>query len=83
MSLKIHFLQSRLNFFPENFGAVNDEHRECFHQDISSMEMRHQGKWNCALLLGSGKGCPYQVIQATGKTKKNYMILFVLNNEIT
>jgi hypothetical protein len=36
--------------FPENCGAVSDEHRECFHQDISSMEKRYQGKWNCTML---------------------------------
>jgi hypothetical protein len=26
------------------------------------------------LLLGFGKGCPYHGLQATGKTKKNYVI---------
>ena len=35
MSLKVHFLHSHLDFFPENCGAVNDEHGERFHQDIS------------------------------------------------
>jgi len=40
MSLKIHFLQSHLDFFPENCGAASDEHGERFHQDISSMEKR-------------------------------------------
>jgi hypothetical protein len=49
MSLKIHFLHLHLDFFPENCGAVSDEHRERFHQDISSMEKKHQGKWNCAM----------------------------------
>ncbi|UYV76697.1 hypothetical protein LAZ67_14001794 [Cordylochernes scorpioides] len=44
MSLKIHFLHSHLDFFPDNLGAVNDEHGERFHQDISSMEKRYQGK---------------------------------------
>jgi len=29
---------------------VSDEHGEHFHQDISSMEKRYQGKWNCAML---------------------------------
>jgi len=29
---------------------VSDEHGERFHQDISSMEKRYQGKRNCALL---------------------------------
>ena len=37
-SLKIHFLHSHLDFFPENLGAVSDEHGETFHQDIAYME---------------------------------------------
>ena len=44
MSLKIHFLHSHSDFFPETCGAVSDEHGERFHQDISSMEKRYQGK---------------------------------------
>ena len=43
MSLKTHFLHPHLDFFPENCGAVSDEHGEGFHQDISSMEKRYQG----------------------------------------
>jgi len=39
-----------LDFFPENCGAESDEHGERFHQDISSMKKRYQGKWNCAML---------------------------------
>ena len=27
MSLKVHYLDSHLDFFPENLGAVSDEHR--------------------------------------------------------
>jgi len=50
MSLNIHFLHSHLEFFPENCCAVSDEYGEHFHQDISSMEKRYQGKWNCAML---------------------------------
>ncbi|UYV70254.1 hypothetical protein LAZ67_7002290 [Cordylochernes scorpioides] len=42
ISLKIHFLPSHLDFFPDNLGAVSDEHGERFHQDISSMEKRYQ-----------------------------------------
>ncbi|UYV74009.1 hypothetical protein LAZ67_11001809 [Cordylochernes scorpioides] len=44
MSLKIHFSHSYLDFFPDNFGAVSDEHGERFPQDISSMEKRYQGQ---------------------------------------
>ncbi|UYV78509.1 hypothetical protein LAZ67_16001816 [Cordylochernes scorpioides] len=50
MSLKIHFLHSHLDFFPENLGAVSDEHGERFHQDISSIKKRYQGKWSPGLL---------------------------------
>lgn len=46
MSLKIHFLDSHLDFFPENLGALSDEHGERFHQQIKSMEHRYQGFWD-------------------------------------
>jgi len=45
MSLKIHFLESHLDFFPENIGEVCDKHSERFHQDIMTMKKRFQGKW--------------------------------------
>ena len=44
MSLKIHFLHSHLDFFPDNLRDVSDEHGERFHQDISDIEIRYQGK---------------------------------------
>jgi hypothetical protein len=50
MSLKIHFLHPHLDFFPQNLGAVSDEHGERFHQDISVMEKRYQGKWSVNML---------------------------------
>jgi hypothetical protein len=50
MSLKVHFLDSHLDFFPENLGAVSDEHGQRFHQDISNMEKRYQGKWSLSTL---------------------------------
>jgi hypothetical protein len=50
MSLKIHFLQSHLDLFPGNLGAVSDEHGERFHQDIASIEKRYQGKWSPSML---------------------------------
>jgi len=50
MSLKIHFLESHLDFFPENLGEVSDEHGERLHQDILAMEKRYQGKWTSSML---------------------------------
>ena len=46
LSLKMHFLHSHLEFFPENLGAVSDEQGERFHQDIQAMEERYKGGWN-------------------------------------
>ena len=50
MSLKIHFLHSHLDFFPENCGAVSDENGERFHQTISTFERRYQGAWSTSML---------------------------------
>ena len=50
MSLKIHFLESHLDFFSENLGEVSDEHGERFHQDIMAMEQGYQGKWTPSML---------------------------------
>jgi hypothetical protein len=44
MSLKIHFLNSHLEFFLKNLDAVSDEQGERFQQDIKEMERRYQGR---------------------------------------
>ena len=69
MALKIHFLHSHLDFFPKNCGVVSDENGERFHQDISSMEKRYQGKRNSA--MDFGKGWLYHGIKAADKIKIN------------
>ena len=46
MSLQMHFVHSHLEFFLENFGAVNDEQGEKFHPDIQAMEEKYQGVWD-------------------------------------
>jgi hypothetical protein len=50
MSLKICFLDSHLDVFPENLGTVSDEHGEHFYQDICNVEKRYQGKWSPRML---------------------------------
>jgi hypothetical protein len=86
VSLKIHFPHSHLDFFSENFGAVSGKHGERFHQDISQCirDIKGNGTVLCSpTTAGLWQGCPDHGIQATGKTKKNYVILFVLNYELT
>jgi len=50
MSLGVHFLDSHLDFFPQNLGAVSDEHGQRFHQEISTMEKQYQDKWSPSML---------------------------------
>ena len=44
------FLDSHLDIFPVNLGAVRDEKDERFHQDIQFMEDRYQGRWDCHMM---------------------------------
>ncbi|XP_036332303.1 uncharacterized protein LOC118743646 [Rhagoletis pomonella] len=46
MSLKMHFLHSHLDFFPENLGDTSDEQGERLHQDLANIERRYQGFWD-------------------------------------
>ncbi len=50
MSIKMHFLHSHLDYFPENCGDYSEEQGERFHQDISIMEERYQGRWDVNFL---------------------------------
>ncbi|GFY24534.1 uncharacterized protein TNCV_1015801 [Trichonephila clavipes] len=50
MSVKVHFLLSHLDYFPESLGAVSEEQGERFHQDIKEMERRYQGRWNVNMM---------------------------------
>ena len=46
MSIKVHFLHSRLDRYPENHGDASDEQGERFNQDIKVMEEKYQGRWD-------------------------------------
>lgn len=50
MSLKLHYLHSHLDFFPENLGQFSDEHGERFHQEMLQMEIRYEGKSRIQML---------------------------------
>jgi hypothetical protein len=46
MSVKLHYLHSHLDRFPENLGDLSEEQGERFHQDIKTMEARYQTRWD-------------------------------------
>ena len=51
MNLKLHFLHSHLDYFPENLEDYSEEQGERFHQDISEMESRYQGNWSVNMMM--------------------------------
>jgi len=50
MSMKVHYLHSILDRFPENLGDFSEEQGERFHQDIKVMEDRYQGRWDIHMM---------------------------------
>ena len=50
MSIKVCFLFSYLDKFPDNLGGVSDEQGERFHQDLMAVEERYLGRWDCYML---------------------------------
>ena len=46
MSIKVHFLHSHLDKFPDNYSNVKDDLEKQFHQDMKTMEEHYQGQWN-------------------------------------
>jgi hypothetical protein len=50
MSVKVHYLRSHLDRFPENLGDLSKEQGERFHQDIKTMEARYQGRWDAHMM---------------------------------
>ena len=52
MSIKLHYLFSHLDYFPETLGDVREEQRERLHHDIRTMEGRYQGCWGSHMMAG-------------------------------
>jgi len=50
MPLKLHFLDSHLDFLPQNLEELSDEQSERFHRNISIIEKRFMGRRTCGIL---------------------------------
>ena len=46
MCIKVHFLHSHLDKFPDTWSYVSDEQGERFYQDIKTMEECYPGWWD-------------------------------------
>jgi len=50
MTIKLHFLFSHLDWFPDNLGAESDEQGERFHQEMQEIEFRYRGYWDVSMI---------------------------------
>lgn len=50
MSVKLHYLLSHLEKFPDNLGDYSEEHRERFNQVMKIIEEKYQGHWNVHMM---------------------------------
>ncbi|GBN32640.1 hypothetical protein AVEN_149468-1 [Araneus ventricosus] len=66
------WIKSHLEFFPENLGSVSDEHGERFHQGISNIGARYQGKWNPKMLADYCWTLKTDILQAKHSRKIKY-----------
>ena len=72
MSIKVHFLFSKLERFPENLGSVSDEQGGDSIRKKRDMEERYQGGWDTQMMAdycwNIARYCPEGV--HTRKAKK-------------
>lgn len=50
MNLKLHFMHSHIDYFPENLGDFSEEQGERMHQDLREFEKKYQGVWGKSML---------------------------------
>lgn len=45
-------MNSNISYFPQNLGAVSEEQKKVFYQDIKEMELMYQGRWKVNMMAG-------------------------------
>lgn len=71
MSVKLHYLHSHLDKFPDNLGDYSEKQGDRSHQDIKIMEKRYQGRWDRHMMAESlQRDCPGQKHQRKSHTKR-------------
>ena len=50
MSVKLHFLHSHLEYFPDNLGDYSEEQGERFHQDLKVMKRKYKVVWGVNMM---------------------------------
>ena len=82
MRIKVHYLHSHLECFPENLGDFSEEQGERFHQDIKTLENCHQGR--CDMHMMADYCWSLENVFKDGKEKKFFKcsLIYCYNNII-
>lgn len=82
ISVKVHFLHSHLDSFPENLGQYSEQQGKMLHQDIK-MERWYQGQWNERMMadnwwmLNRDRKCEVSTRKSKKESFKINRVLFV------
>jgi len=80
MNLKLHFLDSHIDYFPMNLRAYSEEQGERFHQDIKEIERRYQGRWDINMVANFCWNLKRETEKKGVKRKGNHSLdHFVIN----
>ena len=64
-------MNSHLDYFPSNLGDFSEEQGERFHQDISVMENRYQGRWDVNMMADFCWMLKRDTVSKSKKRKRN------------
>ena len=69
MSIKLHYVKSYADKFPQNLGSISEEQGEQFHQNIKTIEERYQGRWDSHMIVDYCWSLKRDVPEASYKRK--------------
>jgi hypothetical protein len=78
MSVKVHYLHSHLNRFPESLGDLSEEPGERFHQDIKTIKAKYKRRWDANMMA---KYCSNRMrdchgrYHSRGSYKRNFLCI--------
>jgi hypothetical protein len=80
MSVKVHYLHSNVDRFPEKLGDLSEEQGERFPQDMKAMEARYQGRWDAHVMTDY---CWHLMRNCRGRShsRKSYKRCFLCVND--
>ena len=83
MSVKMHYLFSHMDRFPENMGSMSDEQGKRFYQDLKEMETRCQGRCDAVMMADYCWNLKRDLPAAEHSKQRNFKPWSLNNGEAT